>query len=723
MTEMGIPKNVIIFGAAMSCMEKCSRADIAFQLMKRMKEEGIAPNVHIYNSAISACARCNLWEKGYELYEEMDREGVKRDVVTFNAGACPRILSIFIIIENSLIFFLVLDAVCSQIQLGRKLFKVGVERGFYAKVSRLGEQWFELDLHFLSLGGGEIALGWWFEECLVPYLTDTDKLATVKSISIVTGYGKTRTRGRRHGDDGMRKRCRAMLRFMGITESDQPNLGRIHIHKENLIEAVNKNGGKIIFDLDGYLNWKEAETTSSIVPDTVQKIRARFKPTVPGSGRPPFTRVESEFTSDECRFQNQQARLARLREQDVVREDEYQANIDYAARDGINFDQGMEERNSRFNQNVDYVARGGPRNFHERDMNRGDSSRYMGDGPRGHDVRMGQRDSRGWTDGESSMYEDGYPHSRFGQSRDFHLVADPSIISNNGRLSNGPPSIQVSQRDFYREGPSTNRFDEPFPHREGPNSQRFEERFSTDVPFRHGDRNHRSDQWSDNGKGRLDDRILEGVSSRSFRSNDRDIGSDQSHYPVSQSQSRRFGDDNVERSGPFDDLRAGERGYGYQQGNHFDDTHSTGIGRSERDMMPHEHRFRRDGRNGSIEGRRNINNGDFARFGSDDLHDSFTDGRGFSQQGQLNRTGYRDGIPMLSENHVHHNFIAVDLRTNDRTSDRREHDSRAFQQSVDHKRHHEVLSQQSRDINLNHGLASNSRGYALEPQSQRRRLS
>jgi pentatricopeptide repeat protein len=93
MTEMKIPKNVIIFGAAMSCMEKCGRADIGFQLMKRMKEEGIAPNVHIYNSAISACARSNLWEKGYELYEEMEREGVKRDVVTYNAGKQQQIVS------------------------------------------------------------------------------------------------------------------------------------------------------------------------------------------------------------------------------------------------------------------------------------------------------------------------------------------------------------------------------------------------------------------------------------------------------------------------------------------------------------------------------------------------------------------------------------------------------------------------------------------------------
>lgn len=105
MTEMGIKKNVIIFGAAMSCMEKSCRADIGFQLMERMRLEDVAPNVHIYNSAISACARCNLWEKGYELFEEMDRIRVAKDVVTYNA---------------------VLDAVSSQVELGRRLFKEGM---------------------------------------------------------------------------------------------------------------------------------------------------------------------------------------------------------------------------------------------------------------------------------------------------------------------------------------------------------------------------------------------------------------------------------------------------------------------------------------------------------------------------------------------------------------------------------------------------------------------
>jgi len=254
MAERGIPKNVIIFGAAMSCMEKSCRADIAFQLMERMKVEGVSPNVHIYNSAISACARCNLWKEGLRLFEEMDTVDVSKDVVTYNA---------------------VLDAVSCNVPLARKLFQEGVERGFYARVSRLGTQWLELDLHFLSLGGGEIALGWWFEVCLVPYLGNSSKLAAVKSIDIVTGYGKTRMRGARQGGDGMRKRILSMLRYMNIREVDQPNKGRIHIDKEALQAEVEKNGGKIVFDEEGYKKWKHEETTANQIPTVPQVVRNR----------------------------------------------------------------------------------------------------------------------------------------------------------------------------------------------------------------------------------------------------------------------------------------------------------------------------------------------------------------------------------------------------------------------------------------------------------------
>lgn len=163
----------------------------------------------------------------------------------------------------------------SQLDLAKQIFHEGVERGFYAKVSRLGTQWLELDLHFLSLGGGETALRWWFEECLVPYLGNSKELATVKSIDIVTGYGKTRSRGARKGDDGMRKRVRAMLSFMNLTEVEQPNLGRIHINKEALTREVERNGGRIIFDAAGYEQYKLREGLDDPYTDAEQFVRPR----------------------------------------------------------------------------------------------------------------------------------------------------------------------------------------------------------------------------------------------------------------------------------------------------------------------------------------------------------------------------------------------------------------------------------------------------------------
>jgi hypothetical protein len=168
-----------------------------------------------------------------------------------------------------------IDAVCSQVDLAEKIFHEGVSRGFYAKVSRLGTQWLELDLHFLSLGGGETALRWWFEKCLVPYLGDSNELASVKSIDIVTGYGKTRARGMRKGDDSMRKRVRAMLSFMNVTEIVQPNLGRIHIDKQALVKEVERNRGRIIFDAQGYEQFKLQEGLDEPYSDTPQFVRPR----------------------------------------------------------------------------------------------------------------------------------------------------------------------------------------------------------------------------------------------------------------------------------------------------------------------------------------------------------------------------------------------------------------------------------------------------------------
>jgi hypothetical protein len=87
-------------------------------------------------------------------------------------------------------------------------------------------------------------------------------------------------------DDGMRLRVRAMLKYMSIKETPQPNKGRIHINKQELIEEVKKNKGKVVFDLEGYTRFKEEETTANKFPDVNQTVRARFRPAKQGEGPP-----------------------------------------------------------------------------------------------------------------------------------------------------------------------------------------------------------------------------------------------------------------------------------------------------------------------------------------------------------------------------------------------------------------------------------------------------
>ena len=264
MTEYGIQKNVIIFGAAMSCMEKSGRADISFQLMQRMQLENIAPNVHIYNSAISACARTGglLWNKALELFREMNENGVVPDVVTYNA---------------------VIDATSDHYEdISKSLFLEGLKKGFYSRVSRIGDnsKWLELDLHFLSLGGGEVGCRWWFEDCLVPYMKD-DKLKNCKSIDIVTGYGRGRYRGVRAENDGMYKRIMTMLDNMGIKVIDQPNKGRIQIDVASFLELVKRNNGKILLDKDSYSAFKKQLNDAMIAASNVPQVD---RPSVPPLG-------------------------------------------------------------------------------------------------------------------------------------------------------------------------------------------------------------------------------------------------------------------------------------------------------------------------------------------------------------------------------------------------------------------------------------------------------
>lgn len=336
----------------------------------------------------------------------------------------------------------------------------GVERGFYARVSRLGSQWLELDLHFLSLGGGEIALGWWFEECLVPYLMNSSKLEAVQSISIVTGYGKTRMRGARQGDDGMRKRVRAMLDYMGIQEAAQPNKGRIHINKAALIEEVGRNGGRIIFNQEGYNKWKEEQTTANKFPDVPQTVRPRFRPARPGEGPPGifireirvgdtdiFHRVEPEHAArdDVARYHTDDRRGDRGRDHDHRSNDRR-----YHRRDGGEAERVDYRRDDRYGDRIHGADSRGNRDYHNGDRSRdSDYDRHRDRGrPRQEDH---YRDNRG-ADSRSSHRDD------YGRRNSSSYIDDPGHYGDKGSRHYGPDGYrETSTRDLDRRGRSRSR--------------------------------------------------------------------------------------------------------------------------------------------------------------------------------------------------------------------------------------------------------------------------
>jgi len=256
----------------MSCMEKSGRAEISFQLMDRMREEGIAPNVHIYNSAISACARTGglLWSKAVQLFNEMPSKKITPDIVTYNA---------------------LLDATADHhTDVALPLFKQALKLGLYSRVARIGEnqKWVELDLHFLSLGGGEVACRWFFEDRLCE---DMNIVGNIQSIDIVAGYGRTRYRGVRAENDGMLKRVLFMLECFDIKvlnhnaennskyKSERENRGRVKVDVEYFKKRV-LNGDRFKLDCGRYSELKKSLNEAVIAASNVPQIERKKVPPI-----------------------------------------------------------------------------------------------------------------------------------------------------------------------------------------------------------------------------------------------------------------------------------------------------------------------------------------------------------------------------------------------------------------------------------------------------------
>lgn len=251
----GVRRDSYVYGAAMSCMEKAGLVDIVFKLMDQMKIEGISPNRVAFNSAIQACARCSngdncLWQRGFELFQQV-RRPVKID--SYNA---------------------VLDALSFQEDLSRDIFSEGMKKGTIRPSSHISTDSTsaKLDLHLFSLSAAELCVRWWFEE----HLLEVYKSPQLKTVDIVTGWGKSRLRENREGDDSIKKRVSSLIGHYGMSLCPQSrNKGMIRIDIETLKNLLKKNCGRLVFDSEGYYKWKRKNTPASSVTQVPQVLRKR----------------------------------------------------------------------------------------------------------------------------------------------------------------------------------------------------------------------------------------------------------------------------------------------------------------------------------------------------------------------------------------------------------------------------------------------------------------
>ena len=218
----------------------------AVGMLEQMRRCGVKPNVYSYSAAISACEKGGQWERALALLEELQRRGIEPTVISYSAAiqACAAAgqaipaLQLFDRLEASPLdagivsFNAILDALTSQPDRARALWKLGCSRGCYRGFERWGSSP-ALDLHDLSEGAAEAAVRWWLEEG-VPSRVAGEPGAAPERLELITGWGKTRG----VTDDGdVRGRVEAVLREMGATLLPTANPGRLAVDPERWLRS------------------------------------------------------------------------------------------------------------------------------------------------------------------------------------------------------------------------------------------------------------------------------------------------------------------------------------------------------------------------------------------------------------------------------------------------------------------------------------------------------
>jgi len=225
------------YSAATTAAWKAGDVETALELWKEMKARGVRPSAYNYAAVLQACAAGgpNYLRQALEVFAELEaaRKSGGPDTAKAAKGqqgqptahkghagaksgqgvAAPSDVSADIVIFNA-----VLDAVATHPKLSSMFWRQAMQRRVYPKF----EHWTgqrgkngSLDLHSFSEGAAEAAVRWWLDNELPDKLREArDSPGYVHSLTIVTGYGRTRPDHHVTGD--LKGRIDAFLLARGI---------------------------------------------------------------------------------------------------------------------------------------------------------------------------------------------------------------------------------------------------------------------------------------------------------------------------------------------------------------------------------------------------------------------------------------------------------------------------------------------------------------------------
>ena len=235
MSEAKLHPDFVTYSSIIGSLSKSGLWQLALYFLQRSVSLSL-PDVISYNVSIHCCAAASEWQQALEVVQSMVSNKVSPTVVSSTtiinslpASKWPVALHLWQKIQgdglepDSIAWSIMLDFLCgSQIGLAQAFFESALKAKMLEDLVSSGHE--ILDLHGYSVGASQLAVCWWLQMTVAPYLQErwiqNDPKSTSKfyQITLVTGFGSLK----------IQSVLVQMLKGMGIETQIHPtNPGRI----------------------------------------------------------------------------------------------------------------------------------------------------------------------------------------------------------------------------------------------------------------------------------------------------------------------------------------------------------------------------------------------------------------------------------------------------------------------------------------------------------------